>query len=429
MRYNSLVNAGLIGSIASIISNLNRYGSYYRSTRSTAKLAGSAYRTVKGALGYQKVSNKGVRSTNFSTQRTKAVGRRKYVKGKKGRMVRMKKYKSPASKAQGAFIYSLERGGAITPTVSGVLGHATCPRVQMQRALFGCILRRLFVRAGLRCPIPARPIDGIITGDVVELLFEYGSASLDGWSFSLTTGATLTQAISACVNDFNTKLASLAGALALGNLRIYRAIFKPNSSGSTGSRVELDLTSAKVAVAINSSLRIQNRSVGETGDEDSTEVDNCPVQGRCYQGYGTGPDSRFQVDATTIPELHADSTYGVVSVSNPENMSEAPLTYNFNNVKRAGFTRITPGTIHLSKLNFYKVFSLETMCRAIFVATADGNPAMRIGKYSLFVLEKVIETNNASPLAMNLAYEHQLYMNFKLVNPNTDYPVPEFIRA
>jgi len=84
MRFNSNlgVNAGIIGSLATLIKQMQYIGSYYSASKKTAKIAGSAYRTVKGAMGYRKVSNKGVRSTHFTTQRSKVVGRRKYRKGK-----------------------------------------------------------------------------------------------------------------------------------------------------------------------------------------------------------------------------------------------------------------------------------------------------------------------------------------------------------
>lgn len=339
----------------------------------------------------------------------------------------IKRFNAKRRYNQGTFMYSLERGSQISPTVSGVIGHITSPRVVMQRVMFGALLRRLFVRAGLRCPIPSRAIEGVTTGDVVTFNFEYGSASLDGFSFTLTAGATFTQALNACVTDWNAKIASLTGSLVFSNTRFYKMSYTPSGNVGTPGRVEIDLTEAKIELHCASMLKIQNRSVGEVGDENADDVDNVPVQGKLYVGYGSGPDSRFQTDATTLVQLHGDAN-GVIEVSNPENMSDAPLPTLFNGVKKAGFIKIMPGQINRHYIKYKNVMYLTTFLRRILFATADSTPAVNLGKFAFVVLEKTLETNNGSPLAMTLSYEHQLNVTSKIVQVNADDPVPEYVR-
>lgn len=430
---------GLLYGLYNDYSRMNRWNNQFSSAVSFPGKVYTGVRSLDRMLrGRSLQPYRGVRASGYTKQGTKPIGKdaskqltAPVRKRGRGRVMGRRRYRRAKKRIrpQGSFVFSLERGGSIQPTVAGIIGHYTSPRIQMQRCMFAAILRRLFGRAGYRCSMPARPIDGIVTGDTVILHYEFGAASLDDWSFSLTAGATLSQAITAMANSFNTELAALAGNLALGNLRIYRATLFPATTGPNVGRIELDLTNAKFQFNITSTLNIQNRSVGETGDEEMDEVDNTPVHGRCYEGLGSGPDSRYSTDATSLTIIHADTTNGVILANNPENMEQAPMTYNFVNIKRTGYTKIHPGTIHTSKLTLNRTYDIGTLCRMLFIATADGNYAARNGKYRLFHLEKVLETNNTNPLAMNLAYQHGLRISVKLLNPNTDVPIPEFVRS
>lgn len=340
---------------------------------------------------------------------------------------KVRKFKKKRSLNQHTFQFSMERGSSISPTVSGILGHITCPRKQILRAMFGAILRKLFVRVGLKCVVPSRPMDGIsLAGvDTVTFFFEYGSASLDAYSFTLSAGATFTQALDSAVGDWVAKFNALSGGLSNSNVRFTKVQY---SRPGTAQIVTNDLLESKIQLYSTSMLKIQNRSVGEVGDENADDVDNVPVQGKVYSGWGTGPDSRYQTDNLTLVELHGDVENGVIAVSNPENMSDAPLVTQFNGVKRSGFVKIMPGQINRHYLKYNTTMYLNNFLRLIMYGLGDNNLAMKIGKFGFIVVEKTLESNNTTPLAMNLVYEHQLNLTTKLINANADAPVPEFKR-
>lgn len=346
--------------------------------------------------------------------------------GRKIRTRRVRKFRAKRRFNQGTFQYSLEKGATMAPNVSGVVGHITCPRTQMQRVMLGAILMKLFARVGIKCPIPSKPMIGVTTGDTIVVNFQYGAISNDSCNFGLTAGATFTQALNACVSVWDAKIASIGSSLLYNNIRFKSVEYLGSGNAATPGSAIIDLSEAKIKLIASSMLKVQNRSVGEVGDENADDVDNVPIQGKIYSGWGTGPMSRFQLDNSTL--LHGDVATGVIAVQDPADMSDAPLPTLFNGVKNSGFVKIMPGQINRHYLKYNVVMYLDTFCRTVVFGIGDNNPDMRLGKFGFMVLEKTLETNNVSPLAMSISYENQLHITSKIYNFNATDPVPEYVR-
>lgn len=327
---------------------------------------------------------------------------------------------------------SAERGGSVTPTLSGLVAHATSPRVMVQRAMFGSLLRLLFRKANVQCNPPNSAVYPLLTGTVVEFDFVYGASTGDGFSVTITAGATLTQIVDACISAFNAKYDALAANVVPGNVRFRTMILRAGtgapSTPASGS-VFVDLNNANLAFWCTSRLKLQNRSITTAGENESDDVDNVPVNCVVYEGYGTGTDGRYNYGQPNPVAIATDTSTGLLTVSNPENMLDAPLPVMFPGAKRSGFFRIQPGGIKTHVLRYRKTVSLESLCRMILIPRGDSQFIIKLGKFGMVHFEKTMESNQSSPVAMNIAFESQLFMSVKAFANYSDKAVPEFIRS
>lgn len=325
-----------------------------------------------------------------------------------------------------AFQVSVERSFTQTPSVAGIVGHATGSRSTYLRAVFGAMLRRLFVRAGISCAIPSQNLFPMKIGTVITCTFTYGSTSNDGWSVSIgSVPITFTQVLDAFVSAFTGKYDALSATIAPGNIRLRNLTIEGTAVAGGVSTVSLDISDAKVSLWCTSRLKMQNRSVNTAGDDDADDVDNVPINCVAYSGYGTGCDSKY--DYLNV-NLCCDGN-AVMSLSDPVNLGDAPIPQTFRGVRKSGFFRVQPGNIQTDVIKFKKMFTLDSIIRMLAIPRGDSNIRVPIGKFTFIHLEKTLEANNAAPVAMSIACENQLFIDCKFYMNNSDIPVPEFFRS
>lgn len=382
-------------------------------------------------------SSRRTQTSAGSAQRVRPKGKR-YGNSRWTGYVRATKYKRRRSAKRTSrsidygYQVSAERGGSVAPTLSGLVAHATSPRVMVQRAMFGSLLRLLFKKANVQCNPPNAAVYPLVTDTVIEFDFVYGATTGDGFSMTITAGATLTQIVDAAISAFNAKYDALAANVVPGNLRfrtmILRAASGTPSVPASGS-VFVDLNNCKLAFWCTSRLKLQNRSITTTGENESDDVDNVPVNCVVYEGYGSGTDGRYNYGQPNPVAIATDTTTGLLTVSNPENMLDAPLPVMFPGAKRSGFFRIQPGSIKTHVLKYRKTISLESLCRMILIPRGDTRFIIKLGKFGMVHFEKTMESNQSSPVAMNIAFESQLFMSVKAFTNYSEKAVPEFIRS
>lgn len=353
-----------------------------------------------------------------------------YIKANKYK--RRRQAKRTSRRIDYGYQVSAERGGAITPTLSGIVAHATTPRIMVQRAMFGALLRLLFKSLNIQCNPPNSAVYPLQTGSTIEFDFVYGATTADGFSLAITSGATLTQIVDATISAFNAKYDALSATLAPGNLR-FRAMLLKTPTGTVAAPASgsgyMDISSAKLQFWCSSRLKLQNRSINTTGENESDDVDNVPINCVIYEGYGTGTDGRYNYGQPNPVALATDATTGLLTVSNPENMLDAPLPVMFPGAKRSGFFRVQPGSIKTHVLHYKKSISLEALCRLLFIPRGDSQFILRLGKFGMVHFEKTMESNQSTPVAMNIAFESQLLLSAKAYHNYSDKAVPEFIRS
>lgn len=188
----------------------------------------------------------------------------------------------------------------------------------------------------------------------------------------------------------------------------FNAAVRPN--------VEVDLMGMKIKYEAKSSLKIQNRS--KTGASTEADVvDDVPLYGRLYRGYGTGPTHD---DHTIATNFHADNTFGVIKQEGKSGLLEPGTPHQFKNVVAAGKIGLNAGQIKTSVITDTRTFDFNTLIQHIrgnSGAIYEGNfvtytsasllrfrTDYKLGRYELACLEKVM---NVDSTQIVIAYECQ----------------------
>lgn len=324
-----------------------------------------------------------------------------------------------------AYQLSVEKSGTQTPTIAGILGHSTISRTYAVRALFGALLRMVMYRNGMKANSPSQTVVPMVTGTVIGIEFQYAAASNDGFSITITAPITFTQILDAFISAWNTKYDSISATLIPNDIRFRNIYIRSPATANSANTCEIDLINAKVQVYCSSSLKIQNRSVNTADDDDADDVDQVPLNMTSYSGWGTGLDSRYDYLGLGF----CANQDCIIATSDPALAGDAPLPALLQGVKRSGFGRLSPGQIKTDVVKHSIYVSLDTYTRLMLGPRGNANLRLSLGKFSFLHYEKTIEANNASPVAMSIAYENQLYVSAKIIVKSGDLPIPEFFRS
>lgn len=187
-------------------------------------------------------------------------------------------------------------------------------------------------------------------------------------------------------------------------------------SGAIRPNVEIDLTALRINYEAKSSLKMQNRSKTGTSTE-ADVVDDVPLYGKLYRGYGTGPTHD---DHTIATNFHADDTFGVIKQVGISDLLEPAPANQFQNVVAAGKIGLNAGQIKTSILTDKRSFLFNTLIQHIrgnsgeiytgtFTAYTSASLLkyrldFKLGRYELAGLEKVMDVDS-TPIV--IAYECQ----------------------
>lgn len=361
-----------------------------------------------------------------SGPRGKRYGAGRWAGYFKTKRISPKRKRKAQRKMNSSYMISIERSFVQTPTVSGIVGHATSPRGYMTRAMFGAMLKYLFGRMGVKCDPPTAAVTPWANNSTITFTFTYGATTNDGFTATIASGATFTQIIQAVQNTWETKYDSLSATVVPTNLRFRTMEYRTTDLVTLGlPSLTLDISNAKIGYWISSRLKLQNRSLNTAGDDDANDVDNVPINLVQYSGYGTGCDSKYDYLGVS---LMTDGN-GIMNLSNPAELGDAPIATTFEGVKRTSFSRLQPGQIKTNVIKYKKNFRLDNLSRILAVGRGDANIKMPLGKYSFLHIEKTLEANQTTPVNMNIACENQLFINCKFYLNHSNIPIPEFVRS
>lgn len=178
-------------------------------------------------------------------------------------------------------------------------------------------------------------------------------------------------------------------------------------SGSTVSIQRINLLDSKVNWFVKTSLKLQNRSVAAAGD-DEMDVNNVPVYGKLYTGWGNGVISRSQENVVLLngENLGVPIAY---NGSGSTNFAEPPPAYEFTHCRKVAKFYLNPGSIKTGILSYKKTMKLNEMVKVLlnyYDRTTSNLQWYGLGKFQIFGIERVIaKTGGEISPAIDITYE------------------------
>lgn len=290
-----------------------------------------------------------------------------------------------------------------------IVGHATCPAVQLVNFFAYCLIKSITIKMNVAPADLTDDIPGLANGDAFYLGYRADNASapttiaFPRTAVTQTTYSHFAQAIALWIRNNGT----------VDTQYLYLE-FRPNTPVSFTTKIWL--TNARMKFDAKSTLKFQNRTTEETTDHTTDAVDAVPLQGRQYEGRGTG--SKYFDDTTNTPILVADKTFGTIATAGNGEIQEPPPPYELQFVKGSGSVKHEPGEIITSVLRDTFEISVQRLMR--LVLSPATNPITPLGKFRFFIMEKMIalQTNTQK---ITLAVEHNLLFGGELINGKQTY--------
>lgn len=347
----------------------------------------------------------GSKSSSFSTN-TRSGGFFK-KSSRKG----YRRYKKRYTATRKGLLATFETGGIITDTDCVYIGHSTMPPNRIQYMMLHAIVKAVFNNMGIYPQSVDLALTNTIIDDVFRLVIrandEAGTVetNIDFTFLSVVSPETIVNAL----------MNKVAFQDATNQVVFVRAEYFPHAANTDLPYKKIILTNAKLVINAKSSLKIQNRSIGEAGDEESTEVDNCPLTGKCYSGYGNG--TQYVNHNSALTPFIAHKTYGVLAkFSENESTDEPPIPQHFSNVRGSSKVKLDPGEIKTTTLVSKGVYPFYRLGYSLFGDVSSGVVQYKktnLGKFEFFGLERMI-TVTGMPV-LNCAYEQNLEISAYLI--------------
>lgn len=292
-----------------------------------------------------------------------------------------------------------EVGQVISTKELAMIGHGTFAKDILEDQFWISLLKLLFTKIGY----PVNDIDDTLPFSISQDLFSIGYFPTDA-SVSVTTvfPIVLDNRLRAIATAFST-----ATELFSPGVRLQYIQFQPDlASVPTGelNYARVWLSDMKIEFTVKSDLKMQNRSIGSTGNDTTDEVDNVPLYGKSYYGKGTYlVPARSNQFGSVLPTI--DNSNGIFTQNSSGNPFNEPLQGGaFKNITKIGKVHIDPGEIKTSSLIDKMTFNLTDFWLEIrtqgLIRKATGK-----GKFCFMYIEKMIDTSAAAPNLI-IALEH-----------------------
>lgn len=366
------------------------------------KYARSAYRAVR-----PKRTSKKLRSMGASNSKSAGYFRTNGLKSMK-----IDKY------LNNGVVYHREHGDVITDASRQAVyvAHSTAPKRSIVRAGFGALVKLLFKKAGIKIKNWDSPIlNGANIPARIELQYKIHDGTPVGLiAFNMTTSYTLTN----LVEDMVTWIGNFSSALfpqQFVRITYYHDIGTLGSSRLLA--YDIDLTSTTLEYLCLSHLKIQNRTVNSTGNDQADDVDNVPIYGRSFDVSYNGTTFRDYNNPLLSgqPQLRTDIDFGTMDYSTPASdidttlYKEVALPKQFVGVTSSGNAHLDPGEIKTSKLANSVTLSFNKLITLYKSKGLENGVIFFLGKTRIFGFEKMINAvAMSSTNQFNLAIETDL---------------------
>lgn len=297
----------------------------------------------------------------------------------------------------------VEAAGSISGDKCLYVGHTTALPDEMLTLFIMACMKNVLVEAGISINSWSQSRTGYVNnGDVFQFVYKISptsSPSSSGVNHTVAAAnVTFFDIVSVLFGQV--KLNMGIGLLTDGN-------FLTEFQYVAGGRiVKVNLQDARFNFSVKSSLKIQNRSVVASGD-DEVDVNNVPVYGKLYSGTGNGFLQRTVDD---IKFLNGTSVQAPVAIDGSaiSNFAEPPSPVEFTHCRSYSKAYINPGQIKTNVMYFKSSISVNTLWIKFmhYYVQSQINEWFSLGKFAMFGLERVIAKLAAEPTpGMQLTYE------------------------
>lgn len=333
------------------------------------------------------------------------------VMGYRSKPFRKKRVKGMSRFLKQGHVIVREHGAEVSAGETLYVGHGIAGTGVLQ-VVSGAIARLLCRKMGIAV---INPVDNLFQnvsgGNVGDVLIRYrpdsASAMTSTSSTVLTNGATF-QTLRGIIDGYLQTIFSTVNR----QPELFSINFQPytDTAGFVNKDVQVDLTTCMIEFEWWSKIIIQNRSVASSGvaaaNELATDVENNPIVGKVYQGFGNTLEPRFAPSANLATNsFSADESTGLISFDSQQAGVPAPLAAIlkhppskgfFKSVYKMGNTRLNPGQIRSGYLSYKFRGSIKSfMKKAVaFWEYAGGTPTgnVNIGKAEMYAFELLVDS-------------------------------------
>lgn len=323
-------------------------------------------------------------------------------------------------------VYKTVEKGAVVSCAAGsqtyFVGHTTGIYEEVIGAVCRAIFKALFDKAGVPIKNFSDSFSWPVTNDRIDLRYQTAQDAAISTSTYSYPGGTIEAWLDLFVADVLTQTND--------DFKMYDITFIPTNPAATSNGIvpytQMNLQNAKIQFDIKSTLKIQNRSQGVSAAGDENALDNVPLYGRGYSGWGTGTEyARIPTSATT--PFYAARTTGMIFNTGTANNGtlEPPFAQLFRRAKREGKIHLDPGQIKTSVLTYRATKNLTWLCNQFNFLSTDTYPGFKFGNWRMFALEKMLNADTSTDF--KYAYEHNCVLGARFIQgKSNNYTTMQF---
>ena len=304
-----------------------------------------------------------------------------------------KSVKRKYKKAFQGVMFAYERNTTVNDDKCVYLAHHTAPYVNIVKGIAYVLFKKMLQSMDIEfdawttSSIYTLPID-----TQIQLVYKPAFNAIDTpVTYTIIAGDITFGAVAEKIWDVIFRQGFLSGAV--NGFDSPATLVKMNIIHVDGRISSMNLRDATVSCILKSALKMQNRSLNTSGDDQADDINNVPLTGRSYEGSGNGLKGRDN----NLILAPCDNVYGwtTVGAGTEVVLQEPPQPYHFQYAYKSGPVRINPGIIKTSVLNdkvYMKLDRFLALCRGM-ARNDNGNFTLAynmLGKTRYFALERSI---------------------------------------
>lgn len=301
---------------------------------------------------------------------------------------------------------------AVEAAQSVVIGHSTYGKTQLLHDLASALVKMMALKLGRDIKSFGDSQFNSSAGTPEHAwVIEYGQSPNAGFAtFQLTCTPGLNASWESVRDGILTHLISQTGSQTGYWISKFWLQMRDSNGASPAYYpvVDLDMSKAVIEIYSKSSMKVQNRTVNTSGNQQADDVDNVPMFGKSY--YGTGNYIMVQnAGYATVSSQTQPPNIDFKSGAGLNSQLREPLPKSMvGRAKVVGKVHLDPGEIKTSVLVHRKKYSFNSLLRSLAIIGTEGTNTnfFNIGKFRFIHLEKMLQAVATTDVnAFNVAYE------------------------